>query len=159
MCAIIDANMVNALLKAEGTAGGFLLKQVNSRKIRIAVGGHKLKEEYQKAGFERWIVEAIRAGIIRQEEDQEVDDRASCLLHKHKAGTADFRSDDYHIIALAQISGARMLCSGDQRLHRDFVNKELISNPRGKVYATSVDESLDKKHRRLLSQRLCSRRE
>ncbi|MDM8549089.1 hypothetical protein QUF72_03380 [Desulfobacterales bacterium HSG2] len=44
------------------------------------------------------------------------------------------RSDDPHIIALARVSGVRTLCSHDKTLHKDFKNRELISDPRGSVY-------------------------
>ena len=45
-------------------------------------------------------------------------------------------SDDPHVIALARISGARLLCSNDKDLQQDFGTKNLIDRPRGKVYST-----------------------
>ena len=41
-----------------------------------------------------------------------------------------------HVLALAQVSGARLLYSNDQTLQRDFKNSKLIKNPRGNVYTT-----------------------
>ena len=43
-------------------------------------------------------------------------------------------SDDQHIVALARIGKARLLCSNDDALTTDFRNPVLISKPRGKVY-------------------------
>lgn len=157
MCVIVDTNVVRGLLRNGGTAGGFLFSQVESRKVKLVVGGQKFRLEYRKAGFDRWLVEAIRAGLVRQEVDQEVDDRATTLARQHVAGATRFRSDDYHIVALAQVSRARLLYSSDGDLHSDFTNKNLLDNPRGKVYSTSVDEDLADKHRRLVRQRPCPR--
>ncbi|MHC9542045.1 MAG: hypothetical protein AB9903_21260 [Vulcanimicrobiota bacterium] len=56
-----------------------------------------------------------------------------------------FVSNDLHIIALARISGARILCSHDQALHSDFTDKSLLSKPRGRVYQNA-------EHRHLLRQ-------
>ena len=55
-------------------------------------------------------------------------------------------SNDVHVIALARASGARLLCTGETTggLASDFTNKELIDEPRGKVYRNA------KTHRRLL---------
>lgn len=65
-----------------------------------------------------------------------------------------------HIIALAKISGARLLYSNDQLLQRDFNEKELIDKPRGKIYSThKTDEydnsKFDEAKRRLLNRNLC----
>ena len=69
------------------------------------------------------------------------------------------RSNDIHVIALAQISGARLLYSNDQALHEDFGNKLLIDRPRGKVYSTNERKDFTNAHRRLLNNRnLCRSR-
>ena len=150
MCAIVDAHIVKGLLKKESTPGEFFWKQVESRKITIVVGGYKLKDEYEKASCSQWLAEAIRAGLVRSEEDQIVENLAERL-----ASDGRITSDDHHIIALAQISGARLLYSYDKKLHTDFKSKSLIDRPRGKIYATGHEEALRDKHRRLLRQTLC----
>ena len=55
-------------------------------------------------------------------------------------------SDDPHIIALALVSGARLLCSLDQALHTDFTNPKLINSPRGNVYQNATHEHLVRHH-------------
>ena len=60
-----------------------------------------------------------------------------------KIQASDLKSDDPHIIALAQVSGVKLLVSGDKALHADF--KEII---KGKIYQT-------KKHQNLLKPDLC----
>ncbi len=59
-------------------------------------------------------------------------------------------SNDLHVLALAQASGARLLYSNDRALQRDFKNKNLIDRPRGKVYSTLWYLSVEDNHKRLL---------
>ena len=77
------------------------------------------------------------AGKLKQPPKEEVE-KAMERLQK-----LDLKSDDPHIIALAQVSGVKLLVSGDKALHADF--KELI---KGKIYQT-------KKHQNLLKPDLC----
>ena len=66
------------------------------------------------------------------------------------------RSDDEHVLALAVVSGARLLYTNDTALIADFKNREIIANPRGKVYSTAVSNRVTATHRRLLGDRtLC----
>ena len=46
-------------------------------------------------------------------------------------------SNDVHVLALALVSGARLLYTNDAALIMDFKNSKVIANPRGKVYTTS----------------------
>ena len=62
----------------------------------------------------------------------------------------EIKSDDEHILALARVSGARLLFSGDKNLHDDFKNAEIIGNPSGKVYQSQ-------KHKRLLTSSVCKK--
>ena len=70
--------------------------------------------------------------------------------------SGSFKSDDPHVIALAQISGARLLYSNDPDLQQDFGDKRLIDSPRGKVYSTRINQEFTRIHRQLLGRRdLC----
>ncbi len=64
------------------------------------------------------------------------------------ARSADLRSDDPHVLALARTSGARLLYTADKELIADFKNKALIDKPRGKVYSGVSN-------RRLLTRTVC----
>ena len=44
------------------------------------------------------------------------------------------KSDDPHIIALAQTTETRILYTGDSRLTKDFTNKEIMGNNDTKIY-------------------------
>ncbi len=51
-------------------------------------------------------------------------------------------SDDVHILALAKASSARLIYTGDNALKADFTNKEIINNPRGKIYSGAGNKKL-----------------
>ena len=60
------------------------------------------------------------------------------------------QSSDAHVIALAQVSQARLLYSNDKALRGDFKDKALIDNPEGKVYSTRLDGKFRNAHKKLL---------
>ena len=149
MCAIVDANVAREVFGLDRPAAGAeFFKWINQEGGRLVTGG-KLLEELERTPAREWVRQAMLSGFVRNVGDAEVDARAvelrdSCI------------SNDPHVIALAQVSGARLLYSNDGNLHRDFGNKELIDAPRGKVYSTRDDKSFRDHHRRLLRRRdLC----
>lgn len=60
-------------------------------------------------------------------------------------------SNDPHVIALADVSGARILYSNDENLRDDFRNSVLVSSPRGKLYPTGESAKAERRRRRLLN--------
>ncbi|MXW33150.1 MAG: hypothetical protein F4069_08915 [Rhodothermaceae bacterium] len=124
-------------------------KWINNGAGRLVIGG-KLTHELSDASeiFRRWAKTARIKGRMRVVQDGKVNQK-----DKELAMTGDCLSDDSHIIALAQVSGARLLYSNDKTLHKDFTNKQLIDRPRGKVYSTLKDGSFSKTHQRLLADR------
>lgn len=60
------------------------------------------------------------------------------------------RSDDAHVLALARVSGARLLYTGDKALMDDFRDPEIVPRPRGKIYSGA-------KNARLLTANACRR--
>ena len=152
MCAILDANVAHEVFTANQTeAGREFLRWLTKRQGRLAVGG-KLRRElarHRAAGI--WIVEGIRAGRVRAAKDDDVD-----RLAEELAGSC--RSDDPHVIALARVSGARLLYSNDRALHQDFGDRDLLNRPRGKVFSTLETPHLTDVHQGLLNRTdLCRR--
>ena len=78
--------------------------------------------------------------------DETVDDHAAGLR-----GEGVCRSNDLHVIALALVSGARLLYTNDRALIDDFGNREIVARPRGKIYTTARTAHVTDTHRRLLA--------
>lgn len=154
MCAILDANVVHEVIGKRGTeAGKGFLHWINCGPGRLVIGGRLLNELERASGdFKKWAKRAQAAGKIRRVDKGEVDAKEEYLRD-----ISNYKSNDPHIIALAQISGARLLYSNDEDLQQDFNNKELIDNPRGKVYTTNNERTAFlPHHKRLLEEKdLC----
>lgn len=52
------------------------------------------------------------------------------------------KSNDIHILALAKVSGARLLYTCDGNLMGDFKDKRILDNPRGKIYSGIKNKTL-----------------
>ncbi len=161
MCAIVDADSSGEIAAAAASPAVRAFKEAfASGQCCLVVGGSRLRRELGRGFTEpdrakpttvtEWISQVARAGKLIDCDDDEVDNRAEDI---RRAGLCV--SKDFHIIALAQIAGARMLYSKDRELHQDFTNPELLNEPRGKVYPR--DLSLAKSKDWLLRNRkLCS---
>jgi hypothetical protein len=122
--------------------------KIFSGALKLAYGG-RLRTEYLKSDAIRRILRVLDgSGKARAYPDNVITDEIAKIKR-----TKVCISNDFHIIALAKVSGARLLCSGDKPLHCDFKNKTLLDNPRGLVYQTSA-------HRDILNSycRLCKTR-
>ena len=130
MCVIIDADLAGDVFK-DAPAPDYrpILRWLLRGNGTLVFGGRNARELYRIGRAARMIQVLRSAGKAFQQPDEQVDARETTVTR-----TGLCRSNDPHIIALAQISGARTLCSHDQDLHADFRNRELISNPRGMIY-------------------------
>lgn len=147
MCAILDANVASEVFGSnQPPAGKGFFDWINTGGGRLVAGG-RLREELQRSsdGFRKWVDQAARYGRIRFKNDGDVTERTEELQAE-----AGLRSNDPHIIALAQVSGSRLLYSNDRDLQNDFKDRSLINNPRGKVYSTLVNDQFTSGRRRQL---------
>ncbi len=149
MCVIIDANLAHQFFTHPPDDE---LKPVldwltePSQDGRLVTGG-KAADELLKMGAPRRFIRALaQAGRLRLIPKAEVEAEETIVL-----ATELCQSDDPHIIALARVSGARVLCSHDKALHADFKNPHLVSKPRGKIYQNTT-------HRHLLQHSAACRR-
>ena len=155
MCAIVDADVASQVFSANPTpAGGAFFDWLNTRRGRLMTGGKQLTElENGSPGFREWAHAAIGAGamsvlpkaLVAQKSDE---------IEREK----QHKSNDPHVLAVAQLSGARLLFTNDNYLQRDFKAKKLIDNPRGRVYHTNTGPEFTATHRRLLGNRTLCRR-
>ena len=146
MCAILDANVAHQVFGTHRPpAGEAFFTWINSGSMRLVVGGRLLEELDNDARFRIWRQQAVQAGRIRVFNAAEIEVRTAALWNEGAC-----QSDDPHVLALAQVSGARLLYSNDLFLHQDFGDRQLISSPRGKIYSTRGSGELRDSHRRLL---------
>ena len=152
MCAIVDANVAPEVFGySPQPTGEKFYEWLNQGTGRLVAGGKLLEElESGSEGFRKWASVAVGAGKLRIVNKDEVDTKTG---HIQSQGTC--KSDDPHVIALAQVSGARLLYSNDRDLQSDFRNKQLIDAPRGKVYSTLKHKSFQPSHGKLLRANLC----
>ena len=154
MCAILDANVAGQVFGADRPAAGReFFNWIDSGRGRLVAGGRLLRELDRNLVFRKWRLQAVQAGRIKLLNDEAVDRRAAQLEQERTC-----RSNDEHVIAIAQLGGPRLLYSNDGDLQADFADKRLIDRPRGKVYSTKERQDLRPEHRKLLADRnLCRR--
>ena len=159
MCAIIDASVRDEVFipqaeRSEASEGFY--NWINKGKGRLVIGG-KLKEELcKKRLFLEWARQAIIAGRISEVAENFVVARTKELINIKRTRKDAYKSDDPHVLALAQVSGARLLYVNDRDLEADFKNRKLIDNPEGKLYLTRVSNRFTDSKKRLLRNRdLC----
>ncbi len=152
MCAILDANVVAEVFGPSGRseAGVGFFEWINTGKGRLVAGGDLFEELCKIQKFQDWWKTALLAGRARRMDDGEVGDRTKELKRQDLC-----QSNDEHVVALAQISEARLLYSNDQALQKDFKNTSLIADPPGRVYSTKQNKKFGKTHKSLLRRNVC----
>jgi len=141
MCLIVDANSVSQVFLKRKAKFERLHRAIVVGKARLVYGG-ELTREYRKiCAFWRLLVTLDRQGVARQVDGGRVDRETDRLR-----ATNACRSDDPHIIALARVAQARLICSDDQKLREDVRDPELLANPRGNIYNESDHQRLLRKH-------------
>lgn len=144
MCAILDANVVHKVFgENRPDAGKAFFEWLASGSGSLVTGGKLHRELTRLHSFREWSKQAVLSGRIKRFDDRVIDDRTERLK-------GSCVSDDPHVIALAQISGARFLYSDEGSLHQDFKNRKLIGKPRGTIYSTKEQDSFTSNHRKLL---------
>lgn len=142
MCLIVDNNVAARTLTKPGDPDfgpvhDALFSTTPQVPAKLVYGGTLKREYFLSPLIRRLILLLDQAGRARQIPDTEVDAEAQAL-----SDAGGCKSNDHHIIALARIGHARLLCSHDQLLHADFTCKSLVDNPRGKVYQTASHKHL-----------------
>jgi predicted nucleic acid-binding protein len=138
---IIDANAISLVLNPTGDNDFTpVWKALVEGRARAVYGG-KLAEEYAKVEKLRALIRQFdSAGRFRHISAGQVDAEANKVK-----GEASCVSNDFHIIALARVSGVRLLCSHDRDLHADFTHPKVLQ-PRGSVYQKPNHAPLIRKH-------------
>lgn len=133
MCIIVDADSAHHLSNLT-EHGKPVMRWLLKGRGGLIVGGD-VKRELAKGGLRETMVVLNQAGRLKQLDDKKVDDLAKDIKQSGKC-----RSNDQHVIAVAMISGCRLVYSSDQALHEDVKNGEILSPP------ASVYKSKDHVH-------------
>ena len=152
MCVIIDKNVCHEIVGPKSTPlGTYLRKWLTKRRNKLVIGGQVRRELIKNRRVGRWLAEALSSGVAKRFSDHAIDDLTQQIR-------LDCESNDSHVIALAHISGARLLFTRDNTLMRDFKNRKILGGSvRGRIY-TSDDwrPGLRDSHKLLLRNRdLC----
>ena len=164
MCAIVDKNVFHELWEQGGTpAGQGFRRVIENGRIPLAFGGTMVEHEVAPPGrssrMKAWIQQLQSAGRLVRVPDSEVDKRTHELASGAAAISSIVRSDDPHVLALAEVSHARLLYTNDKKLTDDFRDAQIIKSPRGHVYSTNQNSEFNKQRRDLLARTdLCARR-
>ena len=146
MCAIVDANAAYEVFGNNRTpAGAHFYKWLMRRNGGMLVaGGLLLRELSDNSNFRAVFADRLRAGRAKRVPDDEIDSALDELPNEL------VESDDHHVLALAKVSGARLLFTNDNALQDDFRNRRIIGGTRGRIYTTGRNQNVTDTHRRLL---------
>ena len=154
MCAILDVNTVGDVFGLNSTvAGRMFFDWIDSGGGCLVVGGKLMEELGANSLFSRWAAQARRMGRLRIVSKPAVNERTDEIVAQSVC-----RSNDEHIIALAQLGNVRLLYTDDRALTDDFTDRDLISNPRGRVYPhRGTSRNADRRRREVLRTTVCVR--
>ena len=139
MCMILDINMYGLFFK-----DNLDMKPIHewlNKTGKLVYSNHaKIEEEIQK-GIRSKFNELSRAGKVKRISKIDVEKE----IQKIRRSNYNLKSDDSHILGLAQASGAKLLCTSDEYLQEDF--KKLFGKKRS-IYK-------NKNHKHLLRKDTC----
>lgn len=141
MCLIVDVNRVSVMF---GDPRDNDVKPIWKWLLLgdgcLVYGGHLRAElARSKRGWTQ-LVQLKRAGRAIDWEET-----AAGCVEKETAALVKMnvcRSNDAHIVALARVSGARVLFTEDQRAMDDFKDLRLVPAPKGRVYKRAKHATL-----------------
>ena len=156
MCAILDTNAAHEVFpktnKNRTEAGREFFQWLND-KGKLVLGGKLCEELNGVPGFLEWARQMNldgKGGMVRKIincNDDRINEETEKLMND-----GQLASNDPHIIALAKVSGARLLFSKDKDLRDDFKDSKIINKPRGRVYSSQTRDK-----RRFLNRHTCKR--
>jgi predicted nucleic acid-binding protein len=128
MCLIVDANRAHVVFN-DPTSDPAVPIWDWIKKDGILVYGGKLADELGKnSEARRLLAELVRRGSALLYSPEQL------MTEVHRLEEGDLcRSDDEHVIALALVSGARVLFTDDQDLMDDFRDRSIVTPP-GRIY-------------------------
>jgi hypothetical protein len=141
MCLILDTDIIHKVFPNPAEDFEPVHEALTSGKAKLVYGG-ELGREYQRmVQFRRFLLRLDQQGVAKKFPDTIVDAKAENLRQEGRC-----QSNDPHILALAIVSGVRLLCSEDEALGSDFTNPRILAAPRGNVYKRAGHAHLIREH-------------
>lgn len=138
MCLILDANEAARFVDEASTTFKAVYKWMSLSDGRLAIGGLNERELRQVGSVVKLLKSWSARGKLRHFSESAVE-----AVEKKQVAGMVLKSNDSHIIALAIVSGARIICSKDKALVDDFAQLA----PAGKVYRGPKDSGVLKHHK------------
>ena len=153
MCVIVDNNVAGLLFgdpKDRPEAATRFLEYVDDGSLKLVAGGRLVEELSGSGKVKAWLAEKVKSGKASIVPRDKVDEAEQQLIQEDR-----FKSDDPHVLAVALVAGARLLYTHDDALAADFKDRDLIHDPRGKVFRTPMTGQFTKAQRKLLNNANC----
>ena len=148
MCVIVDASVVGLVFSHPRRADYRPLWDWLEKRGGMLIYGGRLAASGELRGVRTLLVRLKQAGQAYECPKADVDREEKVVK---KLGLC--KSNDPHVIAIARVSGARVLCAEDHALEADFKNLSLVPKPKGSIYK-NVTHSRLLKHNRICIGRL-----
>lgn len=150
MCAILDANSIHEVFgNTRSEAGKDFYRWISRGGTPLVAGGKLLEELNVNSNFQQWYGQAVGRRLAistTAENDIDIESIIEDLTQQDI-----YASDDYHILALAKVTGARLLYTQDKKLRSDF--KEIV---KGRVYPSGNSKNAKRNRNRIHNERnLC----
>jgi hypothetical protein len=141
MCLILDTHIIHKVFPLPSADFEPIHRALLGGTAKCVYGGGLTREYQQMVRFRRLLLRLDQQGVAKQFPDLEVDSAEEKLRQRGLC-----KSNDLHVVALAVVSKARLLCSEDAVLGDDFTNPAILSNPRGSIYKRAEHAHLIQKH-------------
>lgn len=139
MWIIVDNDIsVDFFIQKKETDYAPVYKWLNAGKGKIVYGGKNRDELVQHADVASELIDLDQAGRAYYEKDS----RLLSLIESLLCSNSDYKCNDCHVLALARLSGCRILCSNDKALCGDFGKRALLGDSRGRVYKNNSHRDL-----------------
>lgn len=127
MCVILDASIAGVLMSNSDFRP--LLGWIDSTPGMIVYGGRQGEELAKVTDLAKRLRSWSASGHARQIDAERLKSEEAIV---REIGLC--KSNDVHVIALARVTGARILAADDHNLETDFKNQGLVPSPGGHVY-------------------------
>ena len=152
MCVIIDTNMMELYIKSKPPkdeeklkfydAMKLLRQYIENKKIKLISPpkGSTLSGEYKKMNKTNdFLTEYRLQGFIETIFSENIEKAEQELVFKKKKYDIKIKSNDFHILVLAEASNTKLLATHDDDLEDDFKNPSIIG---GSVYKYKTQTKL-----------------